>query len=82
LAVSLFHGSPRAATIAPASGYRAGRDRAHYRDRRILLATYAETTIVAVDSPGRVTGKQYGDALVVPNQFVTNGPHSLLVQVR
>ena len=43
----------------------------------------AETAIVAVDSlTGRVTGKQIGDALVVPSQSVTTGPMSLLVHVR
>lgn len=45
--------------------------------------TSAETTIVDVDSvTGRVTGKRIGDALVMPNQFVTTGPWSLLVHVR
>jgi hypothetical protein len=43
----------------------------------------AETRIVAVDSlSGRVTGKQVGDALVVPSAGVTTGPQSILVHVR
>jgi hypothetical protein len=47
--------------------------------------TSAETTIVVVDSlSGRVTGKQPGDALVVPGGYgyVTTGPWSILVHVR
>jgi len=43
----------------------------------------AETRIVSVDSlTGKVTGKQIGDALVVPNAGVTTGPQSILVHVR
>lgn len=43
----------------------------------------AEVAIVAVDSlTGQVTGKHYGDALVVPNQGVTTGAQSILVHVR
>jgi hypothetical protein len=43
----------------------------------------AETRIVSVDSlTGKVTGKQIGDALVVPSAGVTTGPQSILVHVR
>ena len=43
----------------------------------------AETNVVDVDSlTGRVTGKQFGDALVVPSAGVTTGPISVLVHVR
>jgi hypothetical protein len=43
----------------------------------------AETTIVAVDSlSGQVTGKQIGDALVVPSLYGTIAPLSILVHVR
>jgi|KBSSwiStaDraftv2_1062776.scaffolds.fasta_scaffold227577_2 hypothetical protein len=45
--------------------------------------TSAETPVVAVDSvTGRITGKQVGDALVVPNVWVTTGSWSVLVHVR
>ncbi len=43
----------------------------------------AEATIVAVDSlSGQVTGKQIGDALVVPSLYGTIAPLSVLVHVR